>query len=64
MALSPAARRAFIAKKHARRAAGDRTFGVRKPANDNAGQQPRPMSPGLLAACIDAGGFDQNARFA
>lgn len=63
MALSPAARRAFIAKKCARRAAGDRTFGVRKPANDNV-RQARPMSPGLLAACVDAGGFDQNARFA
>ena len=63
MALSPAARRAFIAKKYARRAAGDGTFGVRKPANDNA-RSARSMSPGLLAACIDAAGFDQNARFA
>lgn len=35
------------------------------PANDNAPKARRStMSKGMLAACVEAGGFDQNARFA
>lgn len=35
-----------------------------KAANDNTAPRERKMSTGLLAACIAAGGFDQNERFA
>lgn len=60
--LTPAAIRAINARRAAARAANDGVV-----ANDNARVSKtakRTMPKGLLADCIAAGGFDQNARFA
>lgn len=61
MALSTAGRRAIaIRKSIARKAqpvAANENGATTKAANDT-------MHPRLLAMCVDAGGFDQNARFA
>lgn len=55
MALSNAARRAIAIRNNV----------ARRAANDNvASTKPRRMSTALLAACVEAGGFDQNDRFA
>ena len=57
MAFSPAARRAIAIRNSI----------ARKASNDNVAAAPRTsrtMSAALLAACVEAGGFDQNARFA
>lgn len=55
MALSNAARRAIAIRKSVARKATNDAAPVA--ANDT-------MHPRLLAMCVDAGGFDQNARFA
>jgi len=51
MALSTAARRAIAIRKSV----------ARKASNDNAPRGGRPMSAALLAACVDASGFEQHA---
>lgn len=57
MALSTAARRAIaIRNKIAKKARAQAPAA----ANDNQ----RGMSKSMLAACVDAGGFDQNAAYA
>ena len=58
--LTAAARRAIAIRGSIRRRAETQAA---SPANDNA-PRARSMAKGLLAACVDAGGFDQNARFA
>ena len=59
MALTVAARRAIAIRNSIKR---------RQAANDNAdraaGKAASAMHPRLLAMCVEAGGFDQNARFA
>jgi len=59
MALTVAARRAIAIRNSIKR---------RQAANDNAdraaGKTTSAMHPRLLAMCVEAGGFDQNARFA
>lgn len=65
MALSNSAIRAIAARRAGLRAAND-TVGHDNdngPSGGTPGMAKRRPS-GLLAACIAAGGFDQNARFA
>lgn len=57
MALSTSARRAIAIRNKV----------ARKASNDNAPRAPRTsrrMTTALLDACVAAGGFDQNERFA
>lgn len=60
MALSNAAIRAIAIRNNIKRR--EAALGqTPKAANDN---RTRKMSKGLLNACVEAAGFDQNARFA
>lgn len=64
MAFSNAARRAFFAKKAARRAAVNAGLAVDRPANDNMATpapRRRAMTVALVDACVEAAGFEQHA---
>lgn len=69
MAQSAASRRAFIAKKYARRAAGDTTFGTAKSANDNRAPAANDPAMGMTMtvavndACVEAAGFADHAGY-
>jgi hypothetical protein len=68
MAQSAASRRAFIAKRYARRAAGDVNWGTRRPANDNARRTDGPnlgrsMTVAMNDACLEAAGFAEHASY-
>lgn len=59
MALSPAARRAIAIRNNIKRkAANDGAT-----ANDNQSSTSGTMHKKLLAMCVEAGGFDQNAAY-
>lgn len=66
MALSTAARRAIAIRNSVAKRAAVKTDATPVTAsNDNARTaRVRTKSTALLAACVDAGGFDQNARYA
>lgn len=66
MVQSAASRRAFIAKRYAMRAAGDRNWGTRRPANDNVRPSDGPnlglsMTVAMNDACLEAAGFADHA---